>query len=293
MSSKYTIIPHYEPPAELHPAVAGFLIDRKIGKREFYATLFQLIIEGNLGIDERIVNGKYKYYLIKNQGFNSSFSFGRLVYENIFNQNGKNLDSFPFEKITPNPNFLFDFIRNEMIRLGYFENPYLPELSLEAASEKHEKARREWIKSIKHSWGVLGENWAQRAHREEKEIREVENFFQRPKIKMQRELKPGRRSDDMVYTKMGEEERAKWLGFKDYLQTAERFRLNEEKIETFSKYLPYAIALGVETQWAHRFENMSIDRLQWFQSQVPGEIKRHNKIYYKHLVSFLGQMKVE
>lgn len=50
-------------------------------------------------------------------------------------------------------------------------------------------------------------------------------------------------------------------GFKQYLSITERERLDrmhapEDTIETFEKYLPYAIALDVENRWAERFENV-------------------------------------
>ncbi len=49
-------------------------------------------------------------------------------------------------------------------------------------------------------------------------------------------------------------------GFKLYLSTAEQHRLDimhppEMSSELFEKYLPYAIALGVENQWSDRFAN--------------------------------------
>jgi uncharacterized membrane protein len=37
-----------------------------------------------------------------------------------------------------------------------------------------------------------------------------------------------------------------WLGFKLYLETAERYRMQNLTPETFEKYLPYAIIFGVE-----------------------------------------------
>ena len=49
-------------------------------------------------------------------------------------------------------------------------------------------------------------------------------------------------------------------GFKHYLSVTERKRFDrmqgpEETLTLFEKYLPYAIALGVETRWAERFQS--------------------------------------
>jgi len=50
-------------------------------------------------------------------------------------------------------------------------------------------------------------------------------------------------------------------GFKLYLSTAEKERLNilnppEETPELFSRFLPYALALGVEQEWSERFDTI-------------------------------------
>jgi uncharacterized membrane protein len=50
-------------------------------------------------------------------------------------------------------------------------------------------------------------------------------------------------------------------GFKQYLSITERERLDrmtapEDTPEVFEKYLPFAIALGVENRWADRFQSV-------------------------------------
>lgn len=267
----FPIIACYQPPSNIHPAIAGFLIDKKIGKREFFATIFHAIINGILAIDERIINGRYKYYLIKNKGFKKSISCDRLVLDHIFyqTQNKKFIDSISFEKIIINSSVLLKFINNELIKLKYLEDPYY--ISQESLDS---------LKRIEERENDLSKSNSQK------------NFSFSRKRKPIKTLKRGYFFNKYRYTDLGIQERAKWFGFKDYLQTAERFRLDEEKVETFSKYLPYAVALGVQTQWAKRFENMNVDKLKWFHSQKSESIRRHDsqKVYFKHLIKFLGQI---
>ena len=50
-------------------------------------------------------------------------------------------------------------------------------------------------------------------------------------------------------------------GFRMYLATAEKERLNalhppEQTPELFEKYLPYALALGVEQEWSEQFSDV-------------------------------------
>jgi len=62
-------------------------------------------------------------------------------------------------------------------------------------------------------------------------------------------------------TKAGRQVLDRVAGFKQYLSITERERLDrmhppEDTPELFERYLPYAIALGVENRWAERFEGV-------------------------------------
>jgi uncharacterized membrane protein len=54
------------------------------------------------------------------------------------------------------------------------------------------------------------------------------------------------------------------LGFKDYLEIAEKHEMElrnppEKTPELFEKYLPYALALGVDQSWAEKFASVIRD----------------------------------
>lgn len=60
------------------------------------------------------------------------------------------------------------------------------------------------------------------------------------------------------------------LGLKEYLTVAEEDRLNffnapEKNPEVFEKFLPYAIALGVEKEWAKQFEGLADMKPSWYE----------------------------
>ena len=78
------------------------------------------------------------------------------------------------------------------------------------------------------------------------------------------------RMSDAGYTKWAEVE-----GFREFLQLTEKARLEmleapKMKPEHFSEYLPYAIALGVEKQWAKQFEHLDINTDDWYQGRGSG-----------------------
>jgi hypothetical protein len=55
------------------------------------------------------------------------------------------------------------------------------------------------------------------------------------------------------------------LGFKDYLATAEKYRLQWQETENvFEKYLPYAMAFGIVGKWTKAFENTAVAQPTWY-----------------------------
>lgn len=64
-----------------------------------------------------------------------------------------------------------------------------------------------------------------------------------------------------TFTKLGIQKKKEALGFKMFLEASEKDILNfltpkELTPELFEKYLPYAIALGVENKWANKFKKV-------------------------------------
>lgn len=64
--------------------------------------------------------------------------------------------------------------------------------------------------------------------------------------------------------------REEWLGFKLYLETAERDRLQNLTPELFEKYLPYAIIFGVEKKWAKAFDLLNLPPPNWYHASMVG-----------------------
>ncbi len=53
------------------------------------------------------------------------------------------------------------------------------------------------------------------------------------------------------------------LGFQHYLDMVESDRLERLPAELFEKWLPYAMALGVEHHWARNFEGVAVPQIEW------------------------------
>ncbi|MCC7436807.1 DUF2207 domain-containing protein [Candidatus Nomurabacteria bacterium] len=75
-----------------------------------------------------------------------------------------------------------------------------------------------------------------------------------------------------VMTKKGIETKEYIYGLKEYLQIAEKDRLNfhnapEKNPKVFEKLLPYAMILGVEKAWAKEFKDIYTIPPSWYESQ--------------------------
>jgi hypothetical protein len=55
------------------------------------------------------------------------------------------------------------------------------------------------------------------------------------------------------------------LGFQEFLHTVETDRLERLPSEVFEKWIPYAMALGVERHWADNFKGIAIPPPQWME----------------------------
>lgn len=80
------------------------------------------------------------------------------------------------------------------------------------------------------------------------------------------------------------------LGLKDYLQIAEKDRINfhnapEKKPEIFEKLLPYAMVLGVEKAWAKEFEGIYTTPPNWYSDTHGGAF---NAIAFTNSINSFG-----
>lgn len=61
-----------------------------------------------------------------------------------------------------------------------------------------------------------------------------------------------------------------WFGFREFLYTAERYRLQNLKPEMFEKFLPYAMIFGIEKKWAKAFEGLNLPNPDWYRGAGGG-----------------------
>jgi uncharacterized membrane protein len=82
----------------------------------------------------------------------------------------------------------------------------------------------------------------------------------------------------------GAKTRVQILGFQEFMNRVDADRLKRLPPDTFERFLPYAMALGVEHRWAKNFEGIVQNPPSWYQGAYPGTF---NSIF---LINSLGVM---
>ena len=75
------------------------------------------------------------------------------------------------------------------------------------------------------------------------------------------------------------------LGFEEFMNRVDSDRLKRMPPDTFEKYLPYAMALGVEHRWAKAFEGIIQNPPTWYQ----GDWTTFNTFYFVNSLGALSQ----
>jgi uncharacterized membrane protein len=88
-------------------------------------------------------------------------------------------------------------------------------------------------------------------------------------------------------TLKGARTRVEIRGFQEFMNRVDADRLKRMPPDTFEKFLPYAMALGVEHRWAKNFEGIAQTQPTWYQGSTPGGM--FNSLYFVNSMSLLSQ----
>lgn len=254
-----TIIAQYEPPENLSPAIVGLLIKQNIEIKEILATVVNLAVRGYLIIKE------------EEKGF-SIFKSKEYTFEKLKDYN----DLKPFEKKTLNDLFekgntvSTSDLRNKFYRkIEDIKKEIHKEIeTTDLFKENIQKTRKRYSLKYLVMLAIVIASAVGSAI--------LINVLGTPPIFITSIIILGIGFGVSiiigllfsyympVLTEKGADLKWKALGFKEYLHTAERFRIEAETLETFSLFLPYAMIFGVEKQWAKRFADFEYKKQGWY-----------------------------
>jgi len=244
-----------EPPSALPPGLAGALIDEKVDTKEVIATIIDLARRGYLEItdtEKRGITRKTVTIFTRTRALDDLKGFEARVARALFD------NKHP------------DQVTSDQLKNHFYTHvdPLVNQVYTEVTSRKlfhsnPKKARSRWYKYgfllaavlggltvIMALAGLPGWGWFMIGSI----VSVIAMWVFAPHM-------PQR-------TARGAQEQRRWEAFRNYLRDLTRFQDMETARESFEKYLPYAIAFGVEKEWVRRFEGLTVPPPDWYHPPV-------------------------
>lgn len=244
-------VPEYlsEPPSDLPPAIVGTLVDEKADLRDIIATLLDLSKRGYMVIEESRIEGFFGI------GTSTEFTYKRTdkapddlrkyekrLFNRIFSSNKmeRSLSSLKNNFYTAIPQLQSDLYQ-EMVDEGFF-------------TRKPDTTRNLWV-----ALGVVLMVIAGGAFFILMMLAEEVSFslLCLPAALGLTAIVAMAVAPAMpAKTRKGAEEAAKWNAFLEYLRNLERYTDVKESADQFERYLPYAVAFGLDRTWFGKFKGI-------------------------------------
>ena len=262
-----SVKPEYEPPAGVRPGEAGALVDETVHPRDVVATVVDLAVRGHLHIKQVSAAGlleraDHLFTLTKPWlGDPDIEDFEVIVLAQVFGHGGVT-DRKLLSEIRRDSRAIFPPIRDQLYR--------------DLVKKKYFLASPQ---SVRRFWRIMGglllalplilfSVW--------------DGDVPRGSLSMLLALAA---SGLLVLafarvmprkTFKGARTKLQVLGFQEFLERAEKDRLKRLPPDTLHKWLPYAIALGVEEAWIWNFEGIAVDAPAWYESDTPFSIRGYS-----------------
>ena len=246
---RVSVKPEYAPPADLAPAEAGVLVSERSQPRDVVATLVDLAVRGYLRIDP-VGDGDFLFSRLRPiMGDPAIRPFELFVLAKVFGADWT-LNLRLLSEVRRDYDNVFPPIRDAMYR-ALVKRRLFP--------TSPDAVRRIWlglgltilaaggaVYSLPPAWagyrvGALSLGLA----------------LSGVVIAAFSPLMPRRTWD-------GARALARVLGFREFLERAEKDRLERLPHDTLHRFLPWAIALGVTERWIWRFDGISVDAPAWY-----------------------------
>ena len=247
----------YEPPAKVSPAEAGTLLDNSADMRDITATLVDLAVRGYLRIEEQqnaklfgLFGGGTSYTLHRIKTPDELAAHERVVFDGIFARHGDHVrldelkDEF-YQQLTP----IRDAIFTQLTGSGFYQR-------------RPDKVKQIWM-----GCGVgfalllgIGGTFVAASFLLTPVSFIIAAVISGIILLIFAQIMPAR-------TDSGTRALEHVLGFEEFLRRVETENLKRvilDRPELFDRYLPYAMAFGVERQFARAFEGIYTEPPRWY-----------------------------
>ena len=270
-----SVAPMYEPPEHMTPAEVGTLIDDSVDPRDITSTLIDLAVRGYLKIEETkhdyiLFSGRdYVFHLLKPKAqWTGLAAHERAMLEKMFTggENQINLSSLKNHFYTAIPQIKQDILAQLKTKGMYTVDP--------------DKAHGYVALGVVAIVGLVvlvhfATHW---------------NPFDSPLVSVvaiaisaiivwlfARKMTAKSMQGARTYVQV--------LGFQEFMNRVDADRLKTMPPDTFEKFLPYAMALGVEHHWAKAFQGIIQNPPSWY---TGGQGYMFNPILFTNNMSYMS-----
>ncbi|MBW6431855.1 DUF2207 domain-containing protein, partial [Patescibacteria group bacterium] len=258
-----TIVVEYSPPDGLTPIEVGTLLDNRVDSKDMSAEIIYLATQGYLKIikEKRKILGTRDYILVKLKEFSiNEKSIDATLFNHIFGSVSEVKVSELKKDFYPKVRSIKGEVHNKLVSDGYFRSS-----SLAVVTKYIGIASGVFILGIvvlfMSSFFNIGNVISF-------VVITFTSMIVAGIISIFGLMMPAR-------TEKGVLIKEHVLGFKEYMKMVESERIKfhnapEKNPEKFEEYLPYAMVLGVEKEWAKQFEGIYKAQPGWYQDPAGG-----------------------
>ena len=251
-----SVAPQYEPPKGMTPAEAGTMLDDTIHPRDITSTIVDLAVRGYIKIEEKVDT-----FLV--------FHHKDYVFHNLKAETDWGPDLCPHERVMMENIFL----GGSEVRLSSLKNRFytaIPAIRTDIMSALKNKGVYALDPESANGYslvagvailllvvGIQVMGWV--------------NFFYSIPLVIVSALVSA-----LIWWLFARQMTAKTvtgarlhvavLGFQEFMNRVDKDRIQRMPPDTFEKFLPYAMALGVESHWAQAFDGIVKDPPSWYVS---------------------------
>jgi len=254
-----SVAPMYEPPKGMTPAEVGTLIDDTVHPRDITSTLVDLAVKGFIKIEETesktllFSHRDYTFHSLKPSGSWSSLQ--------------------PHERVILNHTFAGGATE---IRLSDLRNHFyvaIPTIRENILSELRSKGMYSVDPESAHAYVFAGVLFTA-APFILMQVFGTTSLFESPGLLVASailsiiiiflfaRIMPAKSLD-------GVRIKTEILGFQEFVNRVDADRLKRMPPDTFEKFLPYAMALGIENRWAKAFQGITQNQPSWYVGPTP------------------------
>ncbi len=258
-----TIVPEYDPPQQLRPALAEVIVKESITAKTWSATIIDLAVRGYVTISEEKSWFRKEYRINKAKEYDNDETVRHYEKKFLSSLFADDADYFSTKEVKKNRKDQESLFMN----LQFVKTLIIQET--EDDTRGYEKPISKDVSGMVYFlalfFGLLA---FFRIHNQTLLFLIIFALCLASAFSFAR-YQPR-------LNKRGQILREEWLGFKMYLQTAERYRMQNLTPEIFEKYLPYAIIFGVEKKWGKAFDSLNIPPPSWYVGSYAGAMTGSN-----------------